>query len=245
MSYKVYFLGLVCFYRVRGGRLALLPDGTTPPAGVDPHYPSIIVAPEAIEDAQGWGSNASTDTERGIFFLPHCTISMDGMEGTGELDVSQHEGALPQLRQINSNFEIDPERAQTSARLTLRQGTLTAHAIPGGEALISQLVIPHESSFTITVTPTDGSSPRTLRLQGGTEVIVANMGKQGVYPRAGRVEDPEHSHFRIYEKLSVNPVTLTKPSAVAALPKPDSRHWYFLAQRGINLDIECTNTGCC
>lgn len=245
MSYKVYFLGLVCFYRLHGTRLALLPDGTTPPQGVDPHYPSIIVAPEAIEDAQGWGSNPVTDTERGIFFLPHCTIAMDGMDSSGELDVSQHDGVLPQLRQIDTNFEIDPESAQTSARLTIRQGRLTVHAIPGGEALISQLVVPHEGPFTITVTPADAGSPRTLRLRAGTEVIVANMGKGGVYLREGRTDDPLHSHFRIYEKLSGNAVTLTKPSAVASLPRPETSHWYFRSQRGINLDVECTNTGCC
>lgn len=245
MSYKVNFLGLVCFYRVHGGRLVLLPDGTTPPQGVDPHYPSIIVAPEAIEAAEGWGSNAVTDTERGIFFLPHCTIAMDGMDTSGELDVSQHQNALPQLSQIDANFQIDPERAQTSARLTIRQGRLTAHAVPGGEALISQLVVPHEGPFTITVTPTAAGSPRTLRLRAGTEVIVANMGKGGIYLREGRTNDPAHSHFRIYEKLSVQSVTLTKPPAVAALPKPETSHWYFLSQREINLDVECTNTGCC
>lgn len=243
MSYKVYFVGLVCFYKEHGARLALLPDGVTPPAGVDPHYPSIIVAPDAIEEPDGW--NDDFDTERGIFYPPHCTIAIEGMDTAGELDLSQHEGVLPQLREIESSFTIDPERAQTSARLTIRQGTLSAHSVPGGEAVISQLVVPHDGPFTITVTPIDGTAPRTLRLRAGTEVIIGNMAKGGVYERAVPSKDPQLSHFRIYEKLSLNPVTLRDPSSVRTLSKPDAKHWFFVDQKGINLEIACTNTGCC
>jgi len=243
MSYKVHFVGLVCFYKEPGARLALLPDGLTPPQGIDAHYPSILVAPDVIADSQGWPDDS--DTQQGIFYLPPCTISIEGMDTPGDLDVSGHDDALPQLRQIDPAFQIDPQSASTSARLNIRQGTLTAHSIPKGDALVSQLVVPHEGAFTITVTPTGPSPARTLRLQAGAEVIVGNMAAGGVYERAVPPEDPQYSHFRIYEKLSVNVVTLPAPSSLSALSAPDTNHWFFVDQRGISLDTACTNTGCC
>ena len=71
MSYKVQFLGLVCFYRDDEGRLAMLPDGREPGAGIDPHYASIDVDPTAILDAPSWDVQSR---ESGMFQLPPCAI---------------------------------------------------------------------------------------------------------------------------------------------------------------------------
>lgn len=242
MPYKVHFVGLVCFYKESGARQALLPDGEhSPPAGVDPHYGSILVAPEAIEQSSGWSSDV--DTARGIFYVPPCSIAIEGMDAPGVLDTSAHDNLLPQLRQIDPDFEIDPDQAETIARLHIRQGTLSARTISGGSAAISQLIVPHDGAFTITVTPRDGSAARTLRMAAGAEVVIGNMARGGSYARAVPLE--ENNHFRIYEKLSIRPVTLSEPASVQTFSQPESQHWFFVDQGPINLHTSCSNTGCC
>jgi len=239
MPYKVNFVGLVCFYREQGARLVLLPDGEMPPPGIDPHHASIIVAPEDVEAASGWKANA--DTERGVYMLPRCTIAIEGTDTPGTLDTGDHDGRLPQLKQINSAFVIDPQQAQTSARLSIRQGTLSAHTIPGGSAAMSQLQVPHEGPITVTVISSEGLTS-TLRLAPGTEIVIGNMAAGGVYLRTAVDED---SHFRMYEKLSANTVELQPPASIAPLPELESAHWLFLEQTAINLHVSCSNTGCC
>lgn len=241
MPYKVQFLGLVCFYRDGNDRQALLPDGRDPGPGIDPHYASILVEPDAVDSGgtSGWPVNA--DTERGIYELPPCSISIETADVPGTLDTSAHDGVLPQLRQIDPNFEIDPDRAQTIARLSIRQGALSARCVPGGEALMSQLVVPHEGPITVTVTPIDSSPTRTLRLAPETEILIGNMAKHGVYADNPQVD----GHFRIYEKLTFRTVSLTEPSTIEGAPPPDTDHWYFRIAQPINLSVSCTNTGCC
>lgn len=239
MPYKVQFVGLVCFYRENGSRLALLPDGRNPDPGIDPHYGSIIVAPESVEASSGWPDNE--DTRRGIYALDPCSISIEAASAPGTLDFSAHEGLLPQLRAIDPNFEIDPPRAQTIARLYLRNGRLSAYQLPGGSAVMSQLEVLHDGSITVAISADDGSPSRMLRLAAGTEILLGNMAKHGVYDS----EVHDHDHFRIYEKLSVRPVSLHAPAAVSSLVTAPTNHWFFCEARPINLSIDCSNTGCC
>ena len=60
MPYQVQFVGLVCFYRERGARLALLPDGRLPDDGIEPHQASIMVDPDSVEASNGWGHIGDT-----------------------------------------------------------------------------------------------------------------------------------------------------------------------------------------
>src|SRR4029079_19724062 len=153
MSYKVQFLGLVCFYRDQEGQLAMLPDGENPPSGIDPHHASIAVDPGAILDLTGWDAESR---ETGMFRLPPCTISIDGLEMTGSEDAGAHEPHLPRLGQIDPNFHIDPATAQTVATVPIRQGTLTAYRVPTGTAVMSQLEVSHDGDISIRVTPREG-----------------------------------------------------------------------------------------
>lgn len=239
MPYKVQFVGLVCFYREKNARQALLPDGRQPSDWIDPHYGTVLVDPDAVMASDGWPSDA--DTERGVYKFVPCSISIDGMDTPGELDTSGHDRKLPQLRDIDPSFEIDPERAETIARLHIRRGKLTAHTIPGGTAVMSQLQVPHDGEITITMTPRDGSPVRTLRLRPGTEILIGNMAEGGVY----RAHQREYDHFRIYEKLSVRPVALHDPAEAPKLPPPQTSHWMFRRVAEVNLNISCSNTGCC
>src|SRR5437879_6550333 len=127
MTYKVQFVGLVCFLRENGGRFVLLPDGRQPPPNVDAHTASLIVAPGSVEDASGW--NGDADAPNGRFTLPPCALTVEDADIAGTLDTSAHDGLLPQLKRIDPNFTIDPETAKTIAKLHVRQGTLTAYAI--------------------------------------------------------------------------------------------------------------------
>jgi hypothetical protein len=241
MPYTVQFVGLVCFYREPGGRQALLPDGRRPPAGVEPHVASIEVAPEDVLDVTGW--NGSEDAAHGRYLLPPCSIELEGADVPGPLDTSLHDDYVPRLARINPEFEIDPDRAETIARLRVRRGVLQAFRIPGGDATISQLDVPHDGEIQVRVTPRDGSPERRLRLRAGTEVLIANMAESGyltVTPKSA-----QDSHFRIYEKLSTRQVTLHEPESIPAVPPSQSQHATFLRGEPIALSTDCTNTGCC
>lgn len=239
MSYKVQFIGLVCFYRENGGRLALLPDGRQPDAGIDPHHASIVVHPDSIVNADGW-DDVDRD-EEGVFPLSSpCTVTIEDADAPGALDVSGHDNKLPHLRQIDPNFEIDPDRAQTIARMRISRGTLKAYHVPDGRAVVSELVVPHDGDVTISVATQDGAT-RSIRVQAGTEIVIANMAR-GVY--RGAVE--HEGHFKIYEKLSVRPVSLSDPTTVPeGLTELQTRNPLFRGQGAIGLYAACSNTGCC
>lgn len=240
MPYKVQFAGLVCFYRESGARLALLPDGRNPGGGIDPHVGTIVIHEDWLEDSSGWTS--AQLQKPGVFPLEPCDVTFEGADVSGTLDVDDHDGKLPQLRQIDPNFVIDPQTAPTIARVPIRQGRLTAHRMPQGSAIVSQLEVPHDGMITITVTPRNGGQSRTIRAEAGAEIVIANMA-EGVY----RDGESEHaSHFKIYEKLSSNPVSLdTLSMASEELPELKSRNPVFHGRGPIGLYIECSNTGCC
>lgn len=237
MPYSIQFVGLACFLRGSGERHVLFPDGRTPGDGIQPHFPSIVVDSGAVQSAVGWDDQEAVT--RGEFRLSPCSLSIAGASDGGTLDTSHHDGRLPELRRIDPNFAIDRDRAETIATLDIRQGTLTAYQIPGGKAIISQLDVPHDGSIVINVVPRDGSAARAIVLQPGTEIAVANT--------ALDYDDDaeENGHFRIYERLSMNPVTLCQPPMVADVPPSPSRHALFLRRLPAGLTSSCSNTGCC
>ena len=236
MSFKVQFVGLVCFYRDREGHVAMLPDGRQPGPGIDPHFASIAVDPDAIIDASGWDEQSRAS---GMFTLPPCAVSVEGLDTPGPLDTSAHEGHLPRLGRIDPNFQIDPETAQTIATVPIRQGTFAAYRVPGGSAVMSEVHVPYDSDIRIAVIPRD-SAPRSLTIRAGAEIAITNTA--GDYRRSHEQED----HFRIYEKLSSRPVTLTVPAEVTTLlTESPSEHFLFSEGVSIALTADCSNTGCC
>ncbi len=238
MQYTVQFVGLACFLRSPGERTVLLPDGRDPGQGIDPHFASIVVDHEAIEEATGW--NGDADLSRGRFTLPPCSIAIEDADIAGTLDTSGHDHRLPELRKINPKFAIDPATAQTIATLRIRQGTLAAYRVPGGTAVISQLDVPHDGSITISVTPRDHSPTRTIRLKPGTEIAITNTSRGGY-----AALDEQNGHFHIYEKLSATPAELTEPDEVPDVPASKSQHPMFRRATPIGLSTSCSNTGCC
>jgi hypothetical protein len=238
MAYKVQFVGLVCFLRESGGRFVLLPDGRQPPPDVDAHVASLIVAPGAVEEAAGW--NGDADVANGSFTLPPCSLTLEGADVAGTLDTSAHDEKLPKLKQIDPNFAIDTSTAKTIAKLHVRQGILTAYTVPCGEAVMSQLEVPHDGSIHVSVTPDDGSPERTIRFAAGTEIALTNTATGGY-----AAPDQQNNHFKIYEVLSSQPVSLTEPAADASLEESPSSHVIFQEICPIGLNTGCSNTGCC
>ena len=156
-------------------------------------------------------------------------------------DTSAHDDALPQLKRIDPNFQIDPASAKTVVRLHVRQGTLTPYAIPGGAAVMTQLDVPFEGgSIHVTVTPDDGSAQRTLRFAPETEIALVNMAAGGY-----AALDQQNNHFTIYEVLAAQPVSLTEPESVASLKESPSMHVLFTRASPIGLNTGCSNTSCC
>lgn len=238
MPYRVQFVGLVCFVAEEGGRKVFMPDGRNASAeGIESHYGSIIVDPRAVIGAENWPAGAAG---KGTFSLDPCTIALEGADVPGVLDATAHDGLLPQLKRIAPAFVLDPAAAQTIARLDIRQGTLAAYKVPAGDALISQLDVPHDGPIHVTVTPQDGSAARTITLSPGTEIAVTNMAAGGY----DEVHD-ENGHFRIYEKLSARPVRLSEPTEVADVPPSPTGHVMFTRANPIGLSTSCSNTGCC
>src|SRR5258708_35623914 len=96
MPYKVQFVGLVCFLRDNGGRKGFLPDGRNPGEGIEPHYGSLVVAPDAVREVTGWSDEE--DGKRGIFSLGPCSISRPCAAGAGAFDSTPLRALLPELR---------------------------------------------------------------------------------------------------------------------------------------------------
>jgi hypothetical protein len=238
MHYSVQFVGLACFVRGQGERLVMLPDGREPGDGIDPHFASIVVAKDSVKSAVGWENDDAA--KRGIFALTPCSISIQEADRPGELDTALHDGRLPQLRALDPNFEIDPTGAQAIATIAVRRGKLTAYRVPRGTAVMSQLDVPYDGVITIKITPRDGSPQRSIELEPGTEIALANTA------RGGYAAASDHgAHFRIYEKLSAKPVTLSEPPEVAEVPATPSCHAIFTRAMAASLSAACSNTGCC
>lgn len=240
MPYKVQFVGLVCFVHESDMRWALLPDGRNPGDDIDPHFPSIMIAKDSIEDANGWNSDGPD--ARGKILPPPGTLVLEGADVPGALNDTQQGEMLPHLTDSDTKFQIDLDRAKAVMRIPIRQGTLTARTVPGGSALISELEVSHDGPITLTLSPADGSPAQTLRLKPGTEVLIGNMAAQGIYDRAQ--PDSHFRHFQIYEKLSTVPVVLPEPDQPDGkeAPRSLSQHWYFLRGAPIGLDHSCSNS---
>ncbi|MEO8380787.1 MAG: hypothetical protein ABI779_14075 [Acidobacteriota bacterium] len=237
--YRVQFVGLVCFVRRPGERYVLLPDGRNPGYGIDPYFATIHIAPDDICDVSGW--DHQTDISRGVFQLPPCSLAIQGADEPGVLDTSRHDGHLPELRQIDPAFAIDPSRADTIAKLHIRRGTLTAYQVPGGTAIMSQLEFSNGGSIMIAVSPSDESAVRTITLRSGAEIAIANIST----PRYARAmaNGTEEDSFRVYERLGALPVSLSAPRYVADVPVSPSRHALFSARAGSSTNVSNTSFG--
>jgi hypothetical protein len=242
--YKVNFVGLVCFFKEAGARVALLPDGRNPGGGIDAHHPRLVVGPKRVLSASGW---KVAERLSGVFNLPPCTIELQEADQPGQspLSTDEHDGAIPSLQAIDPAFQIDLDTVPTVARLRIANGKLQAFRFPGTNAnnpdvaIISQLRVPHDGPIVVTVSP-DAGSVRTITLQPSTEIVIANVSDPTDEFHVGP------SHFLLYEQLSTAPVDLSHATITTrGIPPLFSHHVFFGGIGDIGLGADCGNTGCC
>ncbi len=239
MPYTVQFVGVVCFLRQNGSRLAMLADGRqfTPR-----HTARIVVEPSSVISEVGW-NRTEAQIRRGQFILPQGSVNLEGADKVGTLDSTLQESRLPRLQVLEPTFRINPAQARTVATLPIRQGKLEAFRYPASPdtptvSLISQLDVPHNGTITVTVTPTTGAV-RNIVLKAGTEIAVVNDSMA-----LGRGQN----HFHIYDQLNTATTRITvgkipPPVLMRNLPVSQSRHRVF--NELVDGNDSCPNTGCC
>lgn len=245
---KINFLGLVCFVKEEGGgRLALMPDGRSPGRLIDPHFPQLIVAADAVTGGEGWDGDVTLSGDLLNFTLPLCTLTIDGVapnDGSAGLDTSFH--TVPLLTDIDEKFEIDPNTANAVVRLRIRRGSLRAFrsvgASPENAAVVSQLEVAPNGPITITVQQPGDHLPQTITLRPDTEIIIANASRPGESDSRNI-----RSHALIYERLATRKVNLAGAEErlipPATLPELPSTHKFFQIPGIIGSGPACGNTG--
>jgi hypothetical protein len=232
--YKVQFVGMVCFYKQNGAKLALLPDGTQ---AQPTHTARIVVDPKSVDHSSGDWPNTKGEIARGDFLLDHdFDISIEQADQDGPRDFSKHRPvSLP------SGFNIDLTTAQTIGRIPVKQGTLQTFRYPGTNdtvdaSTITELTVEHEGTIRITAkTRPGGDIVRTIDLKPGTEIAVVNDSS-----------DKSHDHFHIYEQIGTGaPLGDTPPSETGIFHRSQSHHRVFLKPDPIVEGVRCPNTGCC
>jgi hypothetical protein len=250
-QFKVLFVGLVCFLTDRtGSRPVLLPDGRDPGGEVEPHFPYIVVNPDAVIDRDGWETDdaeVSGFMQRGFFRLPQCTLNISGVDGKGPFDHAQHDGGVPSLIGADPRAQIS-RSPKAVVKLTISSGKLEAFRRPVQDdvdlqnddvAVVSRLTVDYEDDIVIGVDGAGGR--RMLRLKPGTELAIANIALPPDTERHG-------SHFQIYAKLLTRSSLREQAQRVSRTVSPlPSDHFIFTSGRfGVNDGTaRCGNQGCC
>jgi hypothetical protein len=202
MAYKIDFVGLVCFLNQGDTRLALLPDGRNPGGGISPHNASVIIKSGDFVSSDNWPD--FDDSEVRTFAIDEPSVlSISGLAGQG-VDATQHDQNTPRLSNDGS-LVIDPDKAITIARLSIRAGTLQAFQLELG--VVSQLEVDHTGEVIITATWDGGI--RTLTLKEGAEIVLVNLSED----RTGGSD--ETAHFHIYKQLTPG------QTGTVSTPNPD------------------------
>jgi hypothetical protein len=245
-TYDVLFIGLICF--LKGDREALMPDGRTPPDGVAPHNPYIVVDPSSITGRRGWETTDPQSIafmERGIFTLPKCRVEMTRATEVGKLNASHHDKFVPKLIDSDPNVRVDPRTARTVVRIKIGSGTLEALRTPTAEpedddvAIITRLRVEHGGPIVVTVHGEGEKDPRILELAAGTDIALANV----AFPHS-TVDTGDH--FQIYGRLTVKGEIGTPRRVAPRVPRLEPTHTIF----GLGIPISdgktpCGTQGCC
>jgi hypothetical protein len=262
MTYKVQFVGLVCFVKHKGAVHALMPNGRHPPHGIPRHMAFIVVEKSKIdENATRWPPGERVDQGEVLtrFWFPPSQIELDGIATPGDLMTAEQDARLPRLSLYPNHVRIDPYRAPAIGHVPIRSGYLAAYRRPGSEdngtaALISELTVDHPDQIRISVTPHCNLNTRTIVLTAGTEIVFLNQsepdgdfdiecGDAGVDEGGGEEYDQEN-HFELYGYLTTPPVELGAPGPTPRkIPESDSQHPIW--DGPIGLTPRCSNTGCC
>lgn len=179
--FDVLFAGLFLFKKK--DHVAVMPDGREPDDDrIPPHVPFLVVKPDAVKagETTGWEGNDAADTEDGIYRLDNCTIEITKATTPGDLDASQHDTNIVNLRDVDGTYQFAGNEAQIITQITIGQGTLELFRRPNAQGqssdtvTVSRLRVPHDGDIFVTVKFNDENEPRILALQPGTDVAIAN-----------------------------------------------------------------------
>jgi hypothetical protein len=253
-TFDVLFVGLTCF--VQSKRVALMPDGRTPPrdqAGkeVASHFPYIVVDPAAIRDAKGWETDDQQlldFMERGIYRLPKCRVEINPANTPGDLDTTQHDTNAPKLFQAGDrNGGVDPGKANAVVRFQVGRGVLETRRSPNSlqtdadVAMVSRLRVEHDGPVVVEVYGEGEKDPRFLSLDPHTNVAVANISFPADNTKLG-------SHFSIYGQLTTSRTIGTAVPMAPAVPRiesPDDYQIFRLALPFNDGSASCGVQTCC
>lgn len=207
----VHMAGLMYFHGCSiDDKKALLPDGRGGSGKIPPHYASIWVEHDQLDDDDWWPGEKYThdvivEDEQGNeievqiheFRIAEPAVVRFPDEGKDPARFVNLESTLPKLQEIDKSFEIDLDTPATIATIPIRGGSLTTYLF--GEVGIVQWTIPDSRAMVIEAEA--GKNTWTISLKRdsgrfGTEIVVANTSDL-----LGKPEKDEDNHFALYGRL--------------------------------------------
>ena len=251
-GYTLEIIGLAHFYDTAAGTgLILVPDGRTSSGGIPSHAASFYVETARIVRTEGWPATRSQVLDdigvSELAIAKPSTITISGLDASVDSAVPEgrnHRLTMPRLKEIDPEFRIVLDKAETVARIPIGRATPEAFSF-GGSVAARLRVAEHSGPITITATADDGSETRSVTLRAGTEIVFGNL------PVAftKHAHTPEASHFRLYAKLDVNRRAdkLVEPPVDPRLEPLPWRHPYLRHLLGSIETVPrpgCSNTCC-
>jgi hypothetical protein len=203
------------------------------------------MTPEPDDDSPTMVAEAVRVSE---FVIPPGTrnrITITGITGKG-VDATAHNGRLPRLRDLKPPVFVNLATAQTNARLTISNGTLEATRLvteTGNGAIVSRLRVEEDlGPITIEVKDEDTNDVRTIRVEDGTEIVIANISTEKDLPNNPK----ETAHFQLYRRLAPErnkALIVNEPVVPAGVTDLMTDHPFF-ADPFDQPEERCSNTCC-
>ncbi len=238
MSYKIHFVGLACFVKLKQEYLVLLPNG------IDGGIPSqrTSVDGEAKGEAQ---PETTTHSHRPYLIIPTthvtpctgetinkcCVIelkegtTLDFPFGSNDIDATYIEDVENALhwKEIDPDFEPHLDGSGAVVKVPLYGGTVVSRRmlkVPGvnDPAVIHEVTIELTGSFSLTI---DGNS---FQVAEGAEIIVANVERDWI--DCEKFFDDDLRHFLLYYRIDKGAGKHKRPK-VKRPPFTDSKHPYL------------------
>ena len=252
---KVYMVGLIYFNGCDElEKRMFAPDGRVGAFGVGPHRASLWINTDLVNiGATAWPERVAHVID-GVdvieFQIPNPADIVFPVQN-GPVSCDALVAIMPKLKKDKKDkkkddedeyFEIDPNHAETIARVTISGGELVPYDIKHGAGNFFGLVewrIVNQSGLAIT------AGGRTITLVSGAAVEVVFSNIHPVDPNAKK-DDLRGDHIQLFRKLNTtlpNNVTLVahKP---ANLPDPDTDNVVIQGLRGAQFTCGVTPPCC-
>lgn len=254
---KVYVTGVIFFNGCNDAEMgAFAPDGRAgmPEQGIPPHEASLWIAEENVADAAWWPGRAGCDNlvgfeggaMREFRIMDPARIVFPDLNNAKTCEPLDEK--LPKLKKKKKNgttedFEVDPENAETIARVTIRGGDIKACRFDKKIGVV-EWTIPNPSDLQITAILQDGSVAGTITLNDpAAEIIFANAHDLLTDPNR-KTDFLADDHVGLFQKL--NPEADVTVFSEHAKSKAESLHTENrLATHMLRIRFNCGETPPC